>query len=231
MLATNNLRISANRYQISSMDMDRALGILTRSDREYLLGEKEYKSNEAEINKRRDIRNRIKNGILDFELIDRYFPDKDRDKLFSEITDGTESEQHDFVDAVEALIAWLYVGLRKGGFNAKAIFERGIQRGESDFGISRSAKIVQSEVSLHINTREIEGVQQTIEKLEQGNPIMGHQLFPLIRNDVSADFSNVDKVRIWSDSGRANADKEIFETIFDVYFNTDIEIEVMTIDD
>lgn len=213
------------------MDINRPLGILTKTDRQYLLGEKEYQSQSAELNKRRDIRRRIKNGIYDFALINRNLPERDRDKLFSEIAAGPEPDQEEFLNAAETLISWLYVGLKKGGFNAKAIFERAVETGESDIGITGSAKIVQSEATLNIRTREIEGVQQTIQKLEQGKPIMGHQLFPLARNNVSVDFSGVDKAIIWSDSGQIASDRELYKVIIRNHLNADIDIEVIPVDD
>lgn len=209
------------------MAEDRPPGILTRGDREYLLGEKDYKSVEAESNKRRAIRKRIRNGLLDFGLIERHLGVKDRDKIFEQAAQSDDAARADFVEAIELLISWLYLGLKKGGFNAKAIFESGIEIGESEFGIGGSAKIVQSEVNLNIRTREIEGVQQTIDKLESGKPVEAYQLYQLIQNDVAVDLDDVDEVVVFTNTSRLSAEKAIIRTIFSDYFDVDIKVDVM----
>lgn len=207
-------------------ETQRSRGVLTRSDREFLRGEKEYQSKEAAINKRRDIRQRIANGILDFPLISRGLLDKDRQKLFSQMAEG-DDETKQYVDGIKALLSWIYVGLKEGKYDAKRIFESAVEIGEGEVGLAGTAKIVQTDVNLSVRTREIEGVIQTIEKLERGDPVEAHQLYPLVRNDVSVDFSEVTDVCIFADTSREDGERAIIETIFSDYFDADVEIELV----
>lgn len=60
-------------------DTDRPRGILSPSNREYLLGNKEYKNEATENQIRQDIRDRIYHSILDLELIDLYLGERDKE--------------------------------------------------------------------------------------------------------------------------------------------------------
>ena len=63
---------------------DRERAILTQSDREYLLGEKEV-SQEAERNTRYRIRRRLKNAIRDLVLIEYALPEEDLEQVFDDL--------------------------------------------------------------------------------------------------------------------------------------------------
>lgn len=91
--------------------VDRERGVFTQSDREFLLGMKQYEYDQSAINKRRDIRNRLYNGLLDLQLLERV-PSSEREKLFSQIERGQLHE------SVAVLISFIYGGL---GGNLEAI--------------------------------------------------------------------------------------------------------------
>jgi len=67
---------------------DRKRGILSPEDREFLRGEREHISQGAKYNTRRRIRQRVKNGILDFVLLFRELPETDRVKIVDEFDMG-----------------------------------------------------------------------------------------------------------------------------------------------
>ena len=213
-----------------SDDQKRPSGVLTRGDREFLQGKKEYQSPEAAINKRRDIRRRILNGILDFDLIESNLWEKDRRKIFEQVAEDKE-EKRAFVRATEALLGWIYIGLKEGRFDEKRVFETAIEFGEGEIGISGPAKIVQSDVNLNIKTREIEGIPETLRKLESGLPVEAHQLYPLVRNDVSIDFSELEQVRIFASTNRIDGEKAVVESIFSDYYHSDVDVEIVSEDD
>ena len=62
-------------------------GMLVAEDREYLRGEKEYNSRQGVHDRRKAIRARIVNTILDFELADQNLSDEDRRKVRDEVMD------------------------------------------------------------------------------------------------------------------------------------------------
>lgn len=91
--------------------LNRKRGFLTRSDREFLLGLKQYESDQSLINKNRDIRNRVESGFLDLQLL-RNISDDEQDKIISEIDKGHLHE------SIAELVAFVYSGI---GHNTNAI--------------------------------------------------------------------------------------------------------------
>lgn len=84
--------------------MDR---ILTKSDREYLRGDKQYKGQKSESNKLRDIRERVYQSLLDFELLVDELPEEERQKIFERLSE--ESDSHGAYEAA-SIIEFLYKG-------------------------------------------------------------------------------------------------------------------------
>lgn len=65
--------------------MSRKNAMLTTEDRRWLTGEKEYRGEHAKqqrYQRRRDIRERVHNSILDFSILFEHFEDAERRKLF-----------------------------------------------------------------------------------------------------------------------------------------------------
>jgi hypothetical protein len=83
-------------------------GILTSSDKKWLRGEKEYDSSKSDSNKRKDIRDRAFQALIDFELLASELPNEDRQKIFEQLSE--ESDSHG-VDESAAVIEFLYKGL------------------------------------------------------------------------------------------------------------------------
>ncbi|MFC5972657.1 hypothetical protein ACFPYI_15075 [Halomarina salina] len=203
---------------------DRQSGLLRRSDRAYLRGEKEYESQQVHYNKRATIRKRIHNAILDFELIELALRDRDRDKIFENADEWLDEEDTDLLSAIEALIGWIYAGLKSQGYDAEAIFENGIERGDGDLGTAADAKIVQTDVSVIVRSRRIEGIQQIKEKIEAGDPVMYRDVINLARNDIRMDLTDVDEVRVFADSSQVKSERHIIEEVFSEFYDKDITV-------
>jgi hypothetical protein len=84
--------------------VNRERGLFTKSDREFLLGGKEYDYEQSAINKRRDIRNRLQEGVTDLQFLQKITP-SERAKFFKSIDKGALHE------SVATFIAFLYSGL------------------------------------------------------------------------------------------------------------------------
>lgn len=65
-----------------SEEVDRPRGILTKADREFLLGERTYDSEQTKQNTRARIRQRLQNAILDLKLLNHTLHDRDLDLVF-----------------------------------------------------------------------------------------------------------------------------------------------------
>lgn len=87
--------------------------MLTTEDRRWLTGEKAYEGEHAKqqrYQRRRDIRERVYNSILDFTILFEHLEDAEREKLFGDITvDGTRWTLDDdaFVEGVHDALAFL----------------------------------------------------------------------------------------------------------------------------
>jgi hypothetical protein len=87
--------------------------MLTTEDRRWLTGEKQYEGEHAKqqrYQRRRDIRERIYNSILDFTILFQHFEDTEREKLFGQLSaDGTQWDLNDqeFDDGIRDTLAFL----------------------------------------------------------------------------------------------------------------------------
>ena len=61
------------------------MGILTEGQREYLRGEKEFEHAQSERDMRYKIRERIKNALLDFEILTKHLEPRDREQLYKDV--------------------------------------------------------------------------------------------------------------------------------------------------
>lgn len=122
-------------------EMDRPRGILTPADREYLISDKSGYSHQAQHKRKKAIKKRIVNALLDFALLENYLDEELREEIFTPFdtgnvfNEGTElysSEQH-YTSVFSNLIAFLYRETKeKTGFNPSfsMSLEHGIVRGE-----------------------------------------------------------------------------------------------------
>jgi len=69
-------------------NLERDRGVLTKSDREFLIGEKELEG-QAERNARYRIRNRVEDALLDFFLLNA-ISEEDRKRIFENIISGPD---------------------------------------------------------------------------------------------------------------------------------------------
>lgn len=88
--------------------LNRPRGILTEQDREYLFGLGESpvdeKPDQTDYQRRYRIRERVKNGIIDFMLLSTSLPRKDMHKIFSDV-EGWADARDGVIDVGEALAA------------------------------------------------------------------------------------------------------------------------------
>lgn len=95
------------------MNVDRERGILSQADREYLRGEAEFSSVQAERNARARIRDRVYEATYDFELLVETLSDRDRELVFEKRLG--ESDGREAYDALVSALAFLYRGVEDTG--------------------------------------------------------------------------------------------------------------------
>lgn len=121
---------------------DRPRGILSKTDREYLLGSKNYENEQSEANRRQDIRDRIKNSLQDFKIIWALLEQNDRDQVFSSLDDETVD------NSIEAMVSFIYLGMDGDIPRMEEAIKRGILAGEN---ASSEGGTKQVDVSINID--------------------------------------------------------------------------------
>lgn len=103
--------------------IERVRAIFTKSDREFLFGEKTYDNEQSERNRWRNIRSRVVNALVDLQLL-RLVPSEQREKILSEIEHGWLHE------GIAHLIAFVYNGLGKDVEALEQMVESGVLKAE-----------------------------------------------------------------------------------------------------
>jgi hypothetical protein len=158
-----NLFISGHLNMYGSFDIEpqqRSRGMLSKTDREYLLGLKDYKNKQSEANRRQDIRDRIKNTLQDFKIVWTLLEEHDRDQVFTSLGDETVD------DSIEAIISFVYLGLNQDIPRIEEAIKRGILAGEN---VSSEGETKQVDVSINIDYYP--DVEDAKEKV-QNNPLV-----------------------------------------------------------
>lgn len=161
----------------------RSNSLLTQSHREYLIEKPE--PHDYQRKKRGRMRSRIRNGLMDFSLLNSHIEERDLRQIFdNRLGEATgrvqnlkygelpEPETPDFDDtamayiAVTHMVAFAWRGLRAIGNEPEDIFDnaimKGVWNGEADHrGISRSLVEVNFDFDLEVHS------DATIEPLEK----------------------------------------------------------------
>jgi hypothetical protein len=109
-------------------DTDRPAALLTKAQRAYLRGDRDYSpSGEREVTVR--MRKRVANAIEDFTLLFEYWDEEEREKVFTPSEDRERAFENGLVD----LLALVYMeyGLSPSAF--EDLIRRGVTRGEQRF--------------------------------------------------------------------------------------------------
>lgn len=111
------------------MDGERPRGILTAADRAYLLGEREYESEQTERNTRARIRDRIEAAAYDFETLIEGLDERDRRLVFEERF-GADGGAAAF-DALVSAVAFCYLAVGDTDLEFETVLREGINVAEA----------------------------------------------------------------------------------------------------
>ncbi|QKY21011.1 hypothetical protein B4589_011730 [Halolamina sp. CBA1230] len=159
-------------------DGDRERGILSEADRAYLRGESTFSSVQSERNARARIRDRLYEGVRDFELLVEGLDDHDRELVFGKRF-GNANGPAAF-DALVSALALLYQGIDDAGLEFEAALHEAVNVAEA--GEGRAAA-----VDLDV-TYERLSPESLLHKLENGEELSLTELAYLHgHDDVSRD--------------------------------------------
>lgn len=208
-------------------DADRPRGILTPTDRSFLRGEIEYEYKQQYSNRWADIRERITNGLLDFNEIRYALRDKDRKLIFREPGESAGVKDPPFYNAIEAMIYWAYYGLREQRYDFEGLLTDAVEQVERDFARQYWGESVDATVRFDVDVQRTGDVDAIVEAIEEGGPVKAESIYELltVKGGVPIDTDQLDTVRVWFSSSYPEGEKAVLETLFSDYLGADVEIE------
>jgi succinate dehydrogenase flavin-adding protein (antitoxin of CptAB toxin-antitoxin module) len=111
---------------------ERGRGILTSSDREFLLGRKTDYTDHSKKQKRNRIRRRLRNAILDFTILFDHLEDRDRETVFNPDDDDRDAYTRGLTD----MLAFLHLGTIGYHTPFKDMLSKGVNRAEQELADS-----------------------------------------------------------------------------------------------
>lgn len=202
--------------QCTEHPRDRDQGLLTYDDREYLFGEKDV-TKESEAQLRHRMRNRIENGMLDFELLLYHLNDHDYQIIFDNMLDlsqSAKSRRAEFHHSSGFALAFLYYGITEytnvnfGQLVENAIEIMGKRRPKTaDNGHTRYPI---ASVDIDINWEEAISPDHALERLRNGEVLTDREIGTLVRQ---GDLTEEDWQRLQDIDPAEDLAREITNTI------------------
>lgn len=169
---------------------DRSRGILTPSDREFLLGRKTDYTEHSKKQKRNRIRRRVRNAILDFSILFEHLDDRDRETVF----DPEDEERGSYTQGITDMLGFLHLGTMGYITPFKHMLAEGVNKAEQ-----RLAGSDYRMVTVYFNVDPIGNidVDEVIDKLEEGRyeEITDEELRAFVRLLTESDEFSAEEAR------------------------------------
>ena len=143
----------------TAADSDRPRGILTPSDRDFLLGRKTDYTDHSKKQKRNRIRRRVRNAILDFSILFEYLEERDRETVF----DPDDEDRDAYTQGITDMLAFLHLGTMGYHTPFKDMLSEGVGKAEQRLAGSNYRMV---NVEFNVDPVGQIDVDEVIEKLE-----------------------------------------------------------------
>lgn len=154
---------------------DRPRGILSKTDRDYLCGLKEYAQPQTDANRRQDIRKRVENGLKDFALLWMFLGPDEREKVFDELGDDRTDE------VIESMVSFAYLGIDQDTTRLEECIERGVLAAANADKLFRSAgRATDADVSIDIEYNP--DAEKLYRRFEEGAQLSDAEVGVLVRS-------------------------------------------------
>lgn len=169
-------------------DPDRPRGLLSRADREYLLGLTEMEHEQSKRNAEARIRQRVTEGIVDFYLLVRHLQRKDRKQIFEKGMDDPA-----FRYGLVGMQTFAYMGLKESGMEFEHILEPAITRAEEVYAAEGLDSTVDVDVTFDVDVRLGTGLDSVAERLRAGEALAPDEFLSVMggEGDVLEDMETV----------------------------------------
>ncbi|AHG01215.1 hypothetical protein HALLA_02235 (plasmid) [Halostagnicola larsenii XH-48] len=143
----------------TAADADRPRGILTPSDRDFLLGRKTDYTDHSKKQKRNRIRRRVRNAVLDFSILFEYLEERDRNTVF----DPDDDERDAYTQGITDMLAFLHLGTMGYHTPFKDMLSEGVGKAEQRLAGSNYRMV---NVEFNVDPVGQIDVDDVVEKLE-----------------------------------------------------------------
>ncbi|WP_121741015.1 hypothetical protein [Natronorubrum halophilum] len=143
----------------TAADSDRPRGILTPSDRDFLLGRKTDYTDHSKKQKRNRIRRRVRNAVLDFSILFEYLEERDLNTVFDPDDEGRDA----YTQGITDMLAFLHLGTMGYHTPFKDMLSEGVGKAEQQLAGSNYRM-----VNVEFNVKPVGqiDVDEVVEKLE-----------------------------------------------------------------
>ncbi|SIR82898.1 hypothetical protein SAMN05421858_4005 [Haladaptatus litoreus] len=141
---------------------DRDRGILTPSDREFLIGRKSDYTEHSKKQKRNRIRRRLRNAILDCTILFEHLEHRDRETVFNPDDDARDAYTRGITD----MLAFLHLGTMGYYTPFKDMLGQGVNKAEQELAGSDYRMV---NVEFNVDPVGQIDVDEVIDKLEFGD--------------------------------------------------------------
>lgn len=166
-------------------DAERPRGILTPSDRDFLVGRKTDYTEHSKKQKRNRIRRRVRNAVLDFSILFEYMEERDRDTVF----DPADEDRDTYTRGITDMLAFLHLGTMGYYTPFKDMLSEGVGKAEQQLAGSDYRMV---NVEFNVDPVGQVDVDEVVQKLEndQFAQITDDELRAFVRLlTMSDDFS------------------------------------------
>jgi len=119
----------------TAADSDRPRGILTPSDRDFLIGRKTDYTDHSKKQKRNRIRRRVRNAVLDFSILFEYMEERDRETVF----DPDDEDRDAYTQGITDVLSFLHLGTMGYHTPFKDMLSEGVGKAEQRLAGSTTA--------------------------------------------------------------------------------------------
>ena len=141
--------------------VDRARGILSPTDRDYLCGLKDYSHSQTELNRRQEIRERTIEGIRDFNLLWLLLEEPEWKKVIEAF------EPEELNTALSSMIAFAYTAIGQDTSRMEDILERALYEG-ANYDISGRWSGKANDATVDIDIDYEPNVEELYIRVQQG---------------------------------------------------------------
>jgi hypothetical protein len=169
---------------------ERGRGVLTQSDREFLLGRKSDYTEQSRRQKRSRIRERVRNAVLDFSILFEHLDERDREMVFDPDDDHREAYTRGITD----VLAFLHLGTIGYYTPFKHMLAEGVNRAEQALAGSEYRLV---NVEFNVDPVGRIDVDEVVDKLDDGRfaELTDEELQAFVRLLGDADAFSADDVR------------------------------------